>query len=84
MEYTRHSIADAKPGDQVWQAGEWATVGWIQIRRHYVHIRWEGSNGTHTQPINHFGEYAVRRAVEHAERPESAFVDDHEPDYSES
>lgn len=63
VKYTRHSITDAKAGDQIWQADEWWTIADIRIIRDTVLIFWGKPGSTMTRPISHFGEFAVRREV---------------------
>jgi hypothetical protein len=61
--YVRVSLDDARPGDEVWQAGEWSPVASFHVfgsRRDLVKIEWPNGS-THAMPVRNCP--TIRRAV---------------------
>jgi hypothetical protein len=50
--YTRVSLADLRPGDEVYQAGAWVPIAAATVRDGYLGLRWL-QGGTHSRPISH-------------------------------
>lgn len=59
--YVTVALADALPGDEVWQAGEWTPVSAFHLFGSSVKIVWPNGS-THAMPQSHCP--TIRRAVQ--------------------
>lgn len=58
--YVTITLADAQPGDQVWQAGAWQTVAAFHLFGSSVKLVWPNGS-THAMPASHCP--TIRRAI---------------------